>query len=192
MSANVSVVIPVLDGARYLAEVLESVRAQGPEIEILVIDSGSGDGSQATAREAGARLLEIPREQFGHGRTRNLAAERSSGDLICFLTQDATPEPGWLDAFAEMFAGSERIGAAFGPHLPRPDTPVMIAREGVGVKAFANQLDRFILGRIEIGADRILAVLHGNDLLAQKLAKHDDAAVAFAEMFAIEIGRAHV
>jgi glycosyltransferase involved in cell wall biosynthesis/SAM-dependent methyltransferase len=129
MSANVSVVIPVLDGARYLAEVLEAVRAQGPEIEILVIDSGSGDGSQAIAREAGARLLEIPREQFGHGRTRNLAAERSSGDLICFLTQDATPEPGWLDAFAETFAGSERIGAAFGPHLPRPDTPVMIARE---------------------------------------------------------------
>ena len=63
------------------------------------------------ARAAGADLLEIPPEEFGHGRTRNLGAERSSGDLICFLTQDAVPVEGWLDAYREAFALDERVGA---------------------------------------------------------------------------------
>ncbi len=126
--SSVSVVIPVLNGARYLRELLDALAAQG-ELELLVIDSGSRDGSQAIARAAGAQLLEIPPEQFGHGRTRNLGAERTSGELICFLTQDATPLPGWLAAMREAFALDRRVGAAFGPHLPRPDTSPMIARE---------------------------------------------------------------
>ncbi len=126
--SSVSVVIPVLNGARYLEELLAALAAQD-ELEVLVIDSGSRDGSQAIARAAGAQLLEIPPEQFGHGRTRNLGAERTSGELICFLTQDATPLPGWLAAMREAFALDRRVGAAFGPHLPRPDTSPMIARE---------------------------------------------------------------
>ena len=51
------------------------------------------------ARAAGASVLEIPNAAFGHGRTRNFAAERTSGELLAFLTQDATPLPGWLDAY---------------------------------------------------------------------------------------------
>jgi glycosyltransferase involved in cell wall biosynthesis len=121
-----SVVIPVLDGARYLAEVLAALPG---EAEVLVIDSGSRDGSLEIARAAGVEVLEIPRAEFGHGRTRNLGVERTTGEFICFLTQDATPLPGWLDAYAEAFAVAPDIGAAFGPHLPRPDTPAMIARE---------------------------------------------------------------
>ena len=59
-----------------------------------MVDSGSSDGSVAIARAAGADLIEIAPEEFGHGRTRNLGAERTSGELICFLTQDAEPLPG--------------------------------------------------------------------------------------------------
>ena len=129
MSGGASVVIPVKDGARYLEEVLAAVLAQEPGLEVLVIDSGSRDGSPAIARAAGVELLEIEPATFGHGRTRNLGAERTSGELICFLTQDATPLPGWLAAFREALALEERVGAAFGPHLPRPDTSPMIARE---------------------------------------------------------------
>jgi glycosyltransferase involved in cell wall biosynthesis/SAM-dependent methyltransferase len=129
MSGGASVVIPVKDGARYLEEVLAAVLAQEPGVEVLVIDSGSGDGSPAIARAAGVELLQIEPASFGHGRTRNLGAERTSGELICFLTQDATPLPGWLAAFREALALEERVGAAFGPHLPRPDTSPMIARE---------------------------------------------------------------
>ncbi|HTD58894.1 MAG TPA: glycosyltransferase [Solirubrobacteraceae bacterium] len=125
---SVSAVIPVKDGERYLEELLDALAREGVE-EVLVIDSGSRDRSLSIARAAGAQLLEIAPHEFSHGRTRNLGAERTSGELICFLTQDATPCPGWLSAYRKAFALDERIGAAYGPHLPRPDTSPMIARE---------------------------------------------------------------
>jgi glycosyltransferase involved in cell wall biosynthesis len=125
---TVSVVIPVKDAGPLFERVLEGVRAQG-ELELLVIDSGSRDRSRELARAAGAELIEVAPGEFGHGRTRNLGAERSSGELIAFLTQDAVPVPGWLDALRESFDLGDRVGAAFGPHLPREDTSPMIARE---------------------------------------------------------------
>jgi glycosyltransferase involved in cell wall biosynthesis len=124
----ISVVIPVLDGERYLGELLDALAREQPQ-EILVIDSGSRDRSLQIARAAaGVDVLEIDPAEFGHGRTRNLGAERTRGELICFLTQDATPAPGWLAAYREAFL-EEGVGAAYGPHLPRPDTSPMIARE---------------------------------------------------------------
>ncbi|MGH2847010.1 MAG: glycosyltransferase [Thermoleophilaceae bacterium] len=126
--AAVSVVIPVKDGGAFLEQVLAAVRAQG-DLELIVIDSGSRDGSVDLARAAADVLVEIPPSEFAHGRTRNLGAERSAGELICFLTQDALPQPGWLDALRESFTLDPRVGAAFGPHLPHPDTSPMIARE---------------------------------------------------------------
>ena len=117
MPETVSIVIPVKDGEERLEEVLAAVVSQGAP-ELIVIDSGSRDRSRDIARAAGAEVIEIQPEEFGHGRTRNLGAERASGDLICFLTQDAVPVEGWLDAFREALTLDERAGAAFGPHLP--------------------------------------------------------------------------
>jgi glycosyltransferase involved in cell wall biosynthesis/GT2 family glycosyltransferase len=125
---TVSVVIPVKDAGPLFERVLEGVRSQGP-VELVVIDSGSRDRSRELARAAGAQVIEIAPEEFGHGRTRNLGAERTSGDLIAFLTQDAVPVVGWLDALRESFELAERVGAAYGPHLPLEDTSPMIARE---------------------------------------------------------------
>ena len=121
-------VIPVKDGGPLLAEVLDAVNREQPD-EIIVVDSGSTDGSLQVARKAGATVIEIPPDQFGHGKTRNLAAEASSGDIVCFLTQDATPSPGWLEAYVDAFEANPEISVAFGPHLPREDTTPMIARE---------------------------------------------------------------
>jgi O-antigen biosynthesis protein len=128
MSERLTAVVPVRDGARYLAEVLAALAREGVD-DLLVVDSGSTDGSQAIARAAGATVLEVAPGSFGHGRTRNLAAEHASGDVIAFLTQDATPVPGWLAAVREGLALSKDVGAVFGPHLPRPDTGPIIARE---------------------------------------------------------------
>ena len=126
--SSIAVVIPVKDGERYLRELLRAIKREAPD-EVLVIDSGSTDASVTIARDEGATVLEIPPAEFGHGATRNLGAERTSADLICFLTQDATPLDGWLTAYREAFALDERVGAAYGPHLPRPDTSPMIASE---------------------------------------------------------------
>ncbi|WP_354699214.1 hypothetical protein DSM112329_04924 [Paraconexibacter sp. AEG42_29] len=131
---SVSIVVPVKDGARYLPELLAAIDAQvvsdaAVTRDVLVIDSGSTDDSVAIARAAGATVLEIPAAEFGHGRTRNLGAEETTGDVIAFLTQDATPLAGWLQAIVDGFALADDVGAVYGPHRPRPDTSPMIARE---------------------------------------------------------------
>jgi len=132
MGGVVSVVVPVKDGARYLAEVLDAVARQriDAEVEVLVVDSGSRDGSVDIARGRGARLIEIAPDEFGHGRTRNVAATEARGARIAFLTQDATPAgDGWLAALVAPLDAHRRVGLTYGPHLPRPDTSPMIARE---------------------------------------------------------------
>jgi GT2 family glycosyltransferase/glycosyltransferase involved in cell wall biosynthesis len=123
-----AVVIPVKDGARYLDELLVALAREQPD-EVLVIDSGSTDGSVEIARRHGADVLEIGAGEFGHGRTRNLGVSQTGGELVCFLTQDATPVEGWLGAYRAAFAAHPEVGAAYGPHLPREDTSPMIARE---------------------------------------------------------------
>jgi glycosyltransferase involved in cell wall biosynthesis len=93
MTDGFSVVIPVKDGSRYLPDLLAALERESPA-EVLVIDSGSTDGSVEIARAADVRVIEISAADFNHGRTRNLGAEETTGEFICFLTQDATPLPG--------------------------------------------------------------------------------------------------
>src|SRR3989442_14761872 len=128
----VSVIVPVKDGARYLAEVLDMVARQriDGEVETLVVDSGSSDGSLELAREAGARVIEVAPSAFQHGRTRNFAAQQAQGSYLAFITQDATPaDELWLASLIAPLQADERTGLSFGPHLPRPATSPIVARE---------------------------------------------------------------
>jgi glycosyltransferase involved in cell wall biosynthesis len=132
MTASVTVAIPVLNGARYLDEVLTAVRAQrvDREVEILIVDSGSTDGSLEIAERHRARIRKIPREEFSHGGTRNRMMELAAGDHVAFLTQDATPaHDGWLAALLAGFELAEDVALVFGPHEPRPHASHMIKVE---------------------------------------------------------------
>lgn len=132
MSGVATVAIPVLDGERYLHEVLTAVRAQrvDREVELLVVDSGSTDGSLEVARRHGAVVHQIPRASFSHGATRNWMVELARGDHVAFVTQDATPaHDGWLQALLDCFDAAADVALAFGPHRPRPDASHMIKAE---------------------------------------------------------------
>jgi glycosyltransferase involved in cell wall biosynthesis len=128
----VTVAVPVLNGASYLDEVLSAVRRQrvDREVELLVVDSGSSDGSLEIVRRHGAALHEIEQSEFTHGGTRNRMMAMARGDHVAFLTQDATPaHDGWLSALLEGFAQADDVAAVFGPHDPRPDASHMIKAE---------------------------------------------------------------
>jgi glycosyltransferase involved in cell wall biosynthesis len=132
MPAEVTVAVPVYNGARYLDEVLAAVRAQrlDREFELLVVDSGSTDGSLEIAERHGARVHRIAKAEFSHGATRNRMMELAEGAHVAFLTQDATPaHDGWLAALLEGFALADDIALVFGPHEPRPDASHMIKAE---------------------------------------------------------------
>jgi O-antigen biosynthesis protein len=132
MSDIVTVAIPVLNGARYLDEVLTAVRAQviEREVEILIVDSGSTDDSLEIARRHGARVHQIPKSDFSHGGTRNLMMELAKGNHVAFLTQDATPaDEHWLAALLGGFDQAPDVAAVFGPHDARPEASHVIKAE---------------------------------------------------------------
>ncbi len=125
-----SVAIPVRDGGGLFERTLRALSTQTVAHELVVCDSGSRDGSAALARSFGARVIEIAPEQFGHGRTRNLLMESSSGTHVAFLTQDAEPAgERWLERLLEGFALARDVAVSYGPYLPRPDATVRVRGE---------------------------------------------------------------
>ena len=78
----VTVVIPVYNGGSMLKAVVESCLEQDLDhaFEVLVIDSASSDGClNALPQDERLRLHRIRKEDFGHGRTRNLGVELARG-----------------------------------------------------------------------------------------------------------------
>ena len=131
-AAIVTVAIPVLDGAPMLADTLAAVRAQcvAAELELLVADSGSTDGSRELAVGQGATVIDIPRKEFSHGGTRNLLISQARGSHVAFLTQDAIPsDESWLARLLDGFDLAADIGLVFGPYRARPDASLMVRRE---------------------------------------------------------------
>jgi len=121
---SVSILIPVKNGGRYLDELLTAVKNQRGDaavVEIIAVDSGSRDRSVAILRRHGATVVQIPPQEFGHGKTRNLAASRATGDYLVLLTQDATPaNEYWLAHLLAPVQADPTIVGAYSRHLPRP------------------------------------------------------------------------
>ncbi len=109
----VSVVIPVFNGARFLAETLASAAGQtGTDVEIIVVDDGSRDGSAAVARSfSAARLIERP--HGGAGAARNSGIEAARGDFIAFLDADDRWHRDKTARQAEALRADGQAGGAF-------------------------------------------------------------------------------
>ncbi|GAO22225.1 family 2 glycosyl transferase [Alicycliphilus sp. B1] len=132
MVPRASVLIPVKNGGALLGEVLDAVLAQSTPwpFEVVVVDSGSRDGSVECARQRGVRVEVIPAAEFGHGRTRNYLASLSRGDFLVFITQDARPaDAHWLRHLVEGCDSAPDVAGAFGPHRAHPGARHVTERE---------------------------------------------------------------
>jgi rhamnosyltransferase len=120
----ISVVIPVKNGGSDLDRCLAGIAMQrvDEEVEVVVVDSGSADGSVELARAAGAVVHEIPPETFGHGRTRNLGVGLSRGDMVVFTSQDAAADDDrWLGLLTAAARSRDEVAGAYGRQLPHED-----------------------------------------------------------------------
>jgi rhamnosyltransferase len=145
----VTVAIPVRNGGELLEGTLEAVRRQtlDRELELLVADSGSSDGSRECAARHGARVLELQRADFGHGATRNLLLRESRGAHVALLTQDAEPaDEHWLANLLAGFEQADDVALVYGPYLPRPGASPAVRRE----------LERWF-GTLRPGVERLAA-----------------------------------
>ncbi len=121
---SVSVVIPTLDAAGEIGSLLRSLASQAlAPAEVVVVDSESADGTPDIVESSGlARLIGIHRADFNHGTTRHMALLETSGEFVCFLTQDAVPADGrYLESLVAPMLRDPRVALASGRQLPRPN-----------------------------------------------------------------------
>lgn len=124
--ASTALIVPTYNARRYLAELVPAIRALDPAPDkILFVDSSSPDGTADALRTEGFTVHVIPKNEFGHGRTRNLAARMCKGaEILIFLTQDAIPEDPRLVANLCAPFSDPAVGVAFGRQTPYPDASV--------------------------------------------------------------------
>jgi len=85
----VSVIIPVLNGERFIADAVHSVLAQNyPALEIIIIDDGSTDGTEAAVRRLPCEVHYFKQARQGPAAARNRGIRDASGDLVAFLDVD--------------------------------------------------------------------------------------------------------
>ena len=128
---DTTVFIPTFNGEKYLDRLLTAIEQQDYQgtVEILIIDSGSKDQTLGIiSQHPMVRLVQIPSEDFGHGKTRNLAASLAKGTYITYLSHDAVPfDSSWLTNLIKPLKQSDKkCVAVFGKHIPRPNCPPVI------------------------------------------------------------------
>jgi rhamnosyltransferase len=118
-SLRISVIIPTLNGGPSLASLIHILRTQSlPVADIQIVDSESEDESAMVARAMACEVTVVPRRAFDHGGARNLGAQKASGDILVFLTQDAIPtSPNFLALLTAPIDG-RLTAAAYARQIP--------------------------------------------------------------------------
>ena len=118
----VKVVVPTYNASLYIKGQLKLLKDQTLKpSEILVIDSASSDGTRDIALSLGARVVVIKKEEFSHGRTRNMALHLlDNTDVVVFMSQDAIPKDRFLiEKLVKVLEG--KVVASYARHVPRED-----------------------------------------------------------------------
>ncbi|OPX58990.1 MAG: Glycosyltransferase AglE [Methanobacterium sp. PtaB.Bin024] len=123
MAFDLSIILLVKNGGMRLELLMESLGKQNYDgnFEIIAIDSGSEDESIQILKKYNTILYRIKPEEFHHSRTRNLGAEKSKGDVLVYLTQDALPiKEDFLEKLVAPL-NDPKIGVSYGRQIANPD-----------------------------------------------------------------------
>lgn len=131
---KVSVIIPTYNAGQVLRKIYSKVEkfSSIDQGEIIVIDSSSNDGSLDFLQNENVQIISIPKSEFNHGGTRNLAAKKATGDILVYLTQDAVPaNEDSIDNLIKPLIQNKDVGMSYGRQLPHNNADVFgaFARE---------------------------------------------------------------
>jgi glycosyltransferase involved in cell wall biosynthesis len=111
----VSVIIPVYNCDRYLAQAIESVLAQTyRSIEVIIIDDGSTDNSAAVANSFGSLVRYYFYENSGLGMSRNRGIELAQGEFLAFIDSDDVWTEDKLSLQMAAFEANPQLDMVFG------------------------------------------------------------------------------
>jgi len=122
MNKTITVIIPTYNAEKYIVPLLESLKKQTIQFELIIIDSSSTDNTVTKAKAYTDTIITIPKNEFDHGGTRTKAAKIASGEIIIFLTQDALPyDNQTIETIIESFHDST-VAASYGRQIPFDST----------------------------------------------------------------------
>ena len=127
--ALVSIIMRSFNEGWALRHTLPALRAQNyRNWELIVIDSGSTDGSVDLIRQANPRhFIQIKSQDYNPSRVMNLGMQLARSEFGIFLNADATPQgDNWLRPLVEALQDT-RTAAVFGRQIPRPDCQAVFA-----------------------------------------------------------------
>jgi rhamnosyltransferase len=123
---QVRIVIRAKDEAAKIGETLARLGAQtlADRAEVVVVDSGSRDGTADIARAAGARVIEIPAASFSYGGALNTGCEGADTPVLVALSAHAPPpDERWLERLVQPFE-DERVACACGYSVAPDGSPL--------------------------------------------------------------------
>jgi rhamnosyltransferase len=119
--SQVAIIVPTRNASKHWKALSEGLCLQGFSADqILIVDSGSEDGTRELAESEGYQVFRIDHRDFNHGATRQLAVELLPwANIVVYLTQDAIlATPDAVDQLLSVFA-DRSVAAAYGRQLPR-------------------------------------------------------------------------
>jgi len=120
---DVSIIMLTRNAGNQFNNTLEAIFKQVTKYkkEVIVIDTASTDDTLNIAKEFDVKIVNITKEEFGHGKTRNYGAKIANGEFLVFITQDALPKgKDWLDNLLKPFSQKQVVGV-YARQIPRDD-----------------------------------------------------------------------
>lgn len=137
---RISVVILTLNAGPEFENLLKKLLAQKGDFgrELIVVDSGSTDGTIELARRYGATVHQILKSEFNHGATRNVGISMAEGEYVALVVQDAVPlDERWLDMMVKDLNRDKLVAGVYSRQIPRPESG-LLARALVNGRATAS------------------------------------------------------
>ena len=102
---NCSIVIRAYNEEKHIGRLLEGIRHQTlKDVEIILVDSGSTDGTVSVAESFGARIVHIRPEEFTFGRSLNYGIKAATREFIVIASAHVYPVyPDWLETLLRPF-----------------------------------------------------------------------------------------
>jgi hypothetical protein len=146
---KVSVLIPTYNRSRYLEATLQSVfRQKLPAHEVIVIDDGSRDDTQALCARHAGRIAYLHQENAGKAAALNRGLAVASGDVVYVLDDDDLALPSALQAHAEALTACPEAGFSYGRLLYGLDDGTGAMRVVRRPKMARAPADRFFLQQL--------------------------------------------
>jgi glycosyltransferase involved in cell wall biosynthesis len=122
---SVGVVIRALNESERIGECLDAIfRQRGSfDLDVLVVDSGSTDGTVDIAKARGGRIVELSPGEFDYSTALNVGIGDVRGELVISISAHAVPvEDDWLERMTGPF-GDPKVAGVSSRQVPWPDAP---------------------------------------------------------------------